>query len=85
LEKAREWYEKGTRWKVGNGKKVRFWHDIWLGNCPLKIEFPRLYRINRQQDFSVSDLREVDWNLDLRRRLDNEKWLSGMIFRRLWS
>ena len=42
LEKAREWYEKGTRWKVGNGKKVRFWHDIWLGNCPLKIEFPRL-------------------------------------------
>jgi hypothetical protein len=73
LEKAREWYEKGTRWKVGNGKKVRFWHDIWLGNCPLKIKFPRLYRISRQQDFSVSDLREVDWNLDLRRRLGNEE------------
>lgn len=50
LEKAKEWYERGTKWRVGNGQKVRFWQDIWLGSCPLKIQFPRLYRISRQQD-----------------------------------
>jgi hypothetical protein len=35
--------------------------------APLKIKFPRLFRISRQQDWSVSDLKEVDWDLDLRR------------------
>lgn len=67
LGKAREWYERGTKWRLGNGKKIRFWHDVWLGNCPLKIKFPKLFRISRQQDWSVMELKEVEWNLDLRR------------------
>jgi hypothetical protein len=74
LGKVREWYEKGTKWIVGNGKKIRFWHDIWLGNCPLKIRFHKLFRISRQQEWSVHDFRGVDWNIDSRRRrLDNDE------------
>lgn len=42
LGKAREWYERGTRWKLGNGKRIRFWHDVWLGTCPLNLRFPKV-------------------------------------------
>lgn len=55
--------------KIGNGKKIIFWHDVWLDECPLKIKFPKLFRICRQQDWSVAELKEVDWALDLRRRV----------------
>ena len=64
---VKDWYENGARWIVGNGKRVRFWHDVWLDNYPLRIRFPRLYRINRQED--VAAMYEVDWHLDMRRRL----------------
>lgn len=59
LEGIKEWYEKGTRSRVGNGRKVRFWHDVWLDECPLRIRFPRLFRICRKQDCSVTCMREV--------------------------
>jgi hypothetical protein len=73
LAKAKDWYERGTRWKVGNGKKIRFWHAVWLDGCPLKLRFPRLFRICRQQDWSVADFKEVSWELDLRRRVGIEE------------
>lgn len=67
LMNAREWYERGSKWSVGNVSTVRFWHDVWLENCPLKIRFPKLFRINRQQNWSVAYM--FDWELDLRRNL----------------
>lgn len=73
LGKAKERYEKGTKWILGNGRKIRFWYDVWLGDCPLKIVFPRLFRISRNLDWSVADAKGVDWQLDFRRRLGNEE------------
>jgi hypothetical protein len=73
LLKVKDWYEQGTKWKVGNGNEIKFWHDVWLGDCSLKIRYPRLFHISRQQEWSVFDLREVNWNLDLRRRLGIEE------------
>jgi hypothetical protein len=29
--------QMGYRWKVGKGLKVKFWEDVWLGNCSLAI------------------------------------------------
>uniref|UniRef100_J3MHG3 Reverse transcriptase zinc-binding domain-containing protein n=1 Tax=Oryza brachyantha TaxID=4533 RepID=J3MHG3_ORYBR len=46
----------GSRWKVGNGKKVLFWEDWWCKNCPLKIYFFSLYRICNQQNCFVRDI-----------------------------
>jgi len=37
LEIVREWYERGTKWKIGNWRKIRFWQDVWLGECSLKV------------------------------------------------
>jgi hypothetical protein len=44
---------RSFKYIIGDGKKVRFWHDTWLGDCPLKISFPHLYFICNQQDVSV--------------------------------
>ena len=45
---ARNWYERGTKWIVGSGTRIRFWDDVWLDNCPLRTMFHKLYRINTQ-------------------------------------
>ncbi|GAB2301653.1 hypothetical protein Dimus_038048 [Dionaea muscipula] len=29
--------------RIGNGESIRFWHDQWFGDCPLKLVFPRLF------------------------------------------
>lgn len=31
-----ELFQRGSYWRVRNGKKVRFWQDVWLDNLPLK-------------------------------------------------
>jgi hypothetical protein len=29
----------GYRWRIRNGRKVRFWEDLWFGTCSLAIQF----------------------------------------------
>ena len=36
--------------KVGNGRKVRFWLDKWYGNEPLRVSFPTLFDISISRD-----------------------------------
>jgi len=48
----------GIRWVVGNGRKVIFWEDQWLGNTSLAILFWPLYVLNEQQGNTISDV----WN-----------------------
>ncbi|PWA44518.1 RNA-directed DNA polymerase, eukaryota, Reverse transcriptase zinc-binding domain protein [Artemisia annua] len=35
--------------KIGNGNHTRFWMDNWVGGGPLKLLFPRLYRLDTNQ------------------------------------
>jgi len=35
----------GVRWKLGDGKSVRFCEDWWSGNCSLATQFWGLYII----------------------------------------
>jgi hypothetical protein len=46
----------GYNWNIGNGTKVLFWEDIWLGNCSLDILFWDLYVIVNEQKCSVADV-----------------------------
>ena len=46
----------GVRWKIGDGKSIRFWEDHWFGNCSLTIQFWELYTIADQKNKSVADL-----------------------------
>ena len=40
-------FAQNVRFEVGIGSKIRFWHDTWCGNQPLKQAFPSLFRIAR--------------------------------------
>ena len=46
----------GIKWLVGNGRKVRFWEDIWFGNSSLTTQFWPLYVINEQQGKTISQV-----------------------------
>ncbi|KAL6508840.1 hypothetical protein OROHE_021399 [Orobanche hederae] len=39
--------------KVGNGLSTRFWEDIWCGNGPLKLKFPRIYLLDHDKSAFV--------------------------------
>jgi hypothetical protein len=40
---------------VGDGSRVRFWHDLWCGEQPLKISYPDLFSITHFKDAWVVD------------------------------
>jgi hypothetical protein len=46
----------GCRWKIGNGKSVRFWEDIWLGSSSLAIQYWEIYYLVNEQNKSVEEL-----------------------------
>ncbi|RVW86697.1 hypothetical protein CK203_039843 [Vitis vinifera] len=35
---------------VGNGRRIRFWRDIWCGDTPLRTSFPSLFAIATSKD-----------------------------------
>jgi hypothetical protein len=63
LHYVKQWYEKGKGHLVGSGKQTRFWKDVWLDDCPLKISYPRMFNISHDQDISVYTTRNLGWNL----------------------
>jgi hypothetical protein len=46
---------KYLRFDVGEGSHIRFWHDLWCGNRPLKLCYPALYSIARSSNAWVVD------------------------------
>ncbi|WMV33005.1 hypothetical protein MTR67_026390 [Solanum verrucosum] len=35
--------------KLGNGRKTMFWNDVWVGQTPLRQQFPNIYNLNQQK------------------------------------
>lgn len=67
LHDVKEWYERGKAHIVGCGQQTRFWKDVWLGECSLKIQFPRLFKICHDQEISVQAAAATNWGLSYRR------------------
>jgi len=47
---------KEIGWKLGCGDKIKFWEDVWIGNCNLKTLFPRLYSLSLNQGQKVEEV-----------------------------
>jgi hypothetical protein len=66
------------KWVVGNGAKVRFWEDQWLGGTSLAILFWDIYFVCHQQGVTIRDVWDgVNIKLTFRRVFDNkmmEQW-----------
>jgi hypothetical protein len=61
-----------TRFEVGDGTRVSFWHDLWCGDLALKIAFPGLFSIACVKVASVATNFEVlggsnQWNVSFSR------------------
>ena len=45
--------EKGSS---QGGKQTRFWTDLWVGDCPLSVEFYHLFKYCRDPNTSIFDM-----------------------------
>ena len=67
-----DWYNSNIRWKIRNGERTSFWHDIWHINNPLNIHYPILYSLSKEKDCCIKDMWNSEtfgWNLQPRRPL----------------
>ena len=62
--------------KIGDGRRIRFWEDIWLGDSPLSSQYPSLYGITNWKNVSVFDVLSTapPLNMSFRRALVGDKW-----------
>ncbi|KAH1040222.1 hypothetical protein J1N35_041965 [Gossypium stocksii] len=43
-------------WKIGNRNSGLFWWDIWCRNRPLKLLYPRLFRLAKHKESTIADI-----------------------------
>jgi hypothetical protein len=46
----------GYRWRVVNGKKIKFWEDVRIGSSSLVIQYWELYCIVYEQNHTIADI-----------------------------
>jgi hypothetical protein len=46
----------GVKWIVGDGNKIRFWEDHWVGNTNLAIMYWPLYVICERQGKTINEV-----------------------------
>lgn len=73
-EKVGRAVEEGFRILPGNGDRISFWSDIWVGEEALKVSFPRMFRLALNKNGLVSEFVQWkdgmwQWNVELRRQL----------------
>ena len=69
----------GYRWKVGNGRSIKFLEDIWFGNSPLSTQFWDIYFVSNQQTKTIAELWDGSQLLcDFRRTFSDEMMLQWL-------
>jgi hypothetical protein len=61
-----------SRFVVGDGSKIKLWHDIWCEDQALKVTLPILYSIGRFKEAAMVDHLELSsasdqWNINFLR------------------
>ena len=49
-------YGHMVSFKVGNGRRIRFWEDVWWGEEAFYVRFPNLYRLSLAQNCNIAEL-----------------------------
>jgi hypothetical protein len=60
-----------------DGKEIRFWEDIWLGDAALKVQYPNLFNIVQRKSVTVAEIfSSRPLNVSFRRNLVAENLQS---------
>jgi hypothetical protein len=83
IHKVKNFFKFGVRFKLGNGSRILFWIDWWIGEAPLNARFPWLFSIAADPDMRVNQafVNHV-WVIRFRRNLSNEdlgQWRALML------
>lgn len=67
-------FAASIRFRIGNGRKIFFWHDVWVGDSPLPTQFPELFRCARDplakvRGYIEKNSNQVFWGPIFRRNL----------------
>ncbi|GKA89918.1 hypothetical protein Tco_0811730 [Tanacetum coccineum] len=55
------------RIQVGNGLRTNFWNEVWIGDNPLCVLFPRIYALEVNKNCSVAEKLQSSVSSSLRR------------------
>jgi hypothetical protein len=55
LDNRMDWFASGVKLRQGNGCKVSFWSDIWLGSESLMLLLQRLYTVTAEKNCHVAE------------------------------
>ena len=55
IRRGWEKFHSFLSFSVGNGERVKFWHDKWCGDATLKEAFPDFFSITADKEAIVAD------------------------------
>jgi hypothetical protein len=81
IRKCWKSFSSFTRLVVGDGTRIKFWHDLWCGDTVMKVAFLVLFGIARMKDTSVAANVELlgssnQWNVSFTR--ETHDWKVGV-------
>ena len=56
IRSGQDVFSQHISYTVGDGSRLRFWHDVWCGDLPLRSQFPSLFQFARLPEARVADL-----------------------------
>jgi len=57
------WFEDNVRRVVGGGTSTYFWLDNWVGEAPLRVQFPRRFELSENKGATVKEMAERGWDV----------------------
>lgn len=61
-------------YKLGNGRSIHVWKDVWFDNCPFNVRFVNLFRICENPDICVDKCCDKGvWNIKFNRSFGVEE------------
>ncbi|XP_075645160.1 uncharacterized protein LOC142616177 [Castanea sativa] len=83
-------FSKHLSFVVGQGTRIRFWHDRWIGNDTLKVLYPELYVCSSVKDACISEVLWIPeggtvrvWNLTFYRAFEDWELTASFSLPRL--
>ncbi|KAL6516895.1 hypothetical protein OROHE_018183 [Orobanche hederae] len=55
------WFEARVKRVVGEGDRTLFWEDVWAGEIPLKLKYPRLFQLSESKGERVPAQKRYAW------------------------